>query len=96
MNGAELFGGDDRVAVVEAHAAEFFRFGNAQQAEVAGLAEDLVDRKAPGLFPFLDVRIDLVIDELADGAAQCFVFLGEDHFYCSPANHAGVGTIRTG
>ncbi|MNP32132.1 hypothetical protein D3C76_1252980 [compost metagenome] len=84
MNGAELFGGDDRIAVVQAHAAELFRFGNAQQAQVAGLAKDLVDRKTPGLFPFLYVRIDLVVDELANGATQCFVFLGEDHFYCSP------------
>jgi hypothetical protein len=77
MNGAELFGGDDRVAVVEAHAAEFFRLGNAQQAKVAGLAEDLVDRKA-GLFPFIDVWVDLVFDEVADGAAQFFVFRGEN------------------
>ncbi len=74
MNGAELFGGDNRIAVVEAHAAEFFRFGNPQQTKVAGLAENLVDRKAPGLFPFINVWIDLVFDELADGAAQCFVF----------------------
>ncbi|MNP03673.1 hypothetical protein D3C76_955670 [compost metagenome] len=84
MNGAELFGGDDRVAVVQAHATEFFRFGNAQQAQVASLAKNLVDRKAPGLFPFLDVGIDLVIDELANGATQCVVFLGEDHSCCSP------------
>ena len=84
VNGAELFGGNNRVAVIKAHAAEFFRFGNAQQAEVAGLAEYFVDRKASGLFPFIDVRVDLVFDKLADGAAQCFVFRCEDHFYCSP------------
>ncbi|MNS52672.1 hypothetical protein D3C72_853930 [compost metagenome] len=84
MDGAELFGGDNRIAVVEAHAAEFFRFGNTQQTEVASLAENFVNGKASGLFPFIDVRIDLVLDELADGTAQGFVFRGEDHCYCSP------------
>ncbi|MNY29292.1 hypothetical protein D3C86_1633240 [compost metagenome] len=83
-NGAELFGGDNRIAVVQAHAAEFFRLGNPQQAELAGLAEDLVDRKAPGFLPLVDVRVDFAVDKLADGTAQGFVFLGKDHCCCSP------------
>ncbi|MNG38412.1 hypothetical protein D3C84_1261170 [compost metagenome] len=80
MNGAEFLGGDDRIAVVQAHAAEGSRFGNAQQAQLAGLAENLVDGKTPGFLPFVDVRVDVMFDKLANGAPQCFVFLGEDHF----------------
>lgn len=77
---AEFFGGDDGVAVVQAHAAELLGFGDAQQTEVAGLAQDIVDGEAAGFFPFVDVGVDLTVDEGADGAAQCLVFLGEDHF----------------
>jgi len=87
-NGAEFFGGDDRIAVVQAHAAELFGFGNAQQPEVAGLAQDRVDGKAPGFFPFVHVGVDLAIDEGADGAAQFLMFLGEDHCSCSPVRNA--------
>jgi hypothetical protein len=61
-----------------------FRFADPQQAEVAGLAEDVVDGEAPGFFPFVHMGVDLAVDEGADGAAQFLVFLGEDHFYCSP------------
>src|SRR3990167_3517210 len=80
-DGAELFGGDDRVAVVQAHAAEFLRLGNAQQAQVAGHLEDFVDGEFAGLFPLVDVRVDFLVDKVTDRATQFFVFLGEDHFY---------------
>jgi len=43
-----------------------------------------VNGKTPGFFPFIHVRVDLAVDEGAHGAAQFLVFLGEDHFYCSP------------
>jgi len=43
-------------------------------------AQDIVDWEAAGFFPFVDVGVDLAVDEGADGAAQCLVFLGEDHF----------------
>ncbi len=76
---AEFLGGDDRVAVVQAHAAELLRLGDAQQAEFAGLAEDLVDREAAVLFPLVDVGVDFPLDEAANGAAEFLVFLGEDH-----------------
>ncbi|MNR27911.1 hypothetical protein D3C85_1452070 [compost metagenome] len=88
MDGAELFGGDYRIAVVEAHAAEFLRLGDTQQAQVAGFLENLVDREAAVLFPLLDMRVDFLVDKVTDCAAQLFVFLGEDHC-CAPVGGAG-------
>ena len=44
-DGAERFRNDDRIGVVEAHAAVFDRLVNAEKAEVAELLEQLVDRK---------------------------------------------------
>ena len=71
---AEFLGGDDRVAVVQAHAAELLR-RRCPAAEFAGLAEDLVDREAAVLFPLVDVGVDFPLDEAANGAAEFLVFL---------------------
>ena len=88
-DGAELLGSDDRVAVVQTHAAEFLRLGDAQQAEVAGFLENIVDREAAVLFPLFDVRVDFLVDKVTDRAAQLFVFLGEDHVLFSEGLQAG-------
>src|SRR5690606_1717210 len=86
VDGAEFFGGDDGVAVVQAHAAEFFRLGDAQQAQVAGLLEELAHREATVLLPLVNVGVDLLVDEVPDGAAQFVVFLSEVHCCCPSSN----------
>ena len=45
--------------------------------------ENFVDREATVLFPFVDVRVDFLLDEILDRAAQFFVFLGKDHLWFS-------------
>jgi len=55
----------------------------AEQAQRAGLLEVLVDGEAAFLLPLVDVGIDLLVDEVAHGAAEFFVFLGEDHLLFS-------------
>jgi hypothetical protein len=36
------------------------------------------------------VWVDFLVDKVTDRAAQLFVFLGEDHFYCSPQIIVGL------
>src|SRR5690606_41596391 len=54
----------------------------AQQAQIACLLEQLAHREAAVFFPFFDVRVDLFLDEILDGAALLFVFLSELHCCC--------------
>src|SRR5690606_31051895 len=83
VGGAELFRRDDGVAVVQAHAAEFLRLGDAQQTQVAGFLEDFAHGEAAVLLPLFDVGVDLLIDEVLDRATQFFVFLSEVHCSCA-------------
>ena len=53
----------------------------AEQPELAGLLEQLVRGKRAGALPAVDVRIDLLVDKLADGAAQLEMFFGEAHVH---------------
>ena len=61
-----LFGRDDGVVAIEAlgDAAIGFRVAHAQEAEVGGLAIEVV-RELALLFPFIDKGHDLAVDELA-------------------------------
>ncbi len=76
---AERLGHHHRVAVVEGRAAIAFRPGEPEQAELAEPAEHFVRREDPGFLPFVHVRVQFLLDEALDGAAQFLVFLGQLH-----------------
>ncbi len=105
MDVAEFLGHHQGVGVVEPHAAEFGGLVDAEQAGAAQLLEDLVGWEDAVLFPLVDVRIDVLVDDRAQGAADLGVFLGELHT-CSlssgtaglrPAqNHERAGGPRSG
>jgi len=48
-----------------------------QQPEFAEFAEHLVRGKYARFFPLVDVRVQLLLDEALDGAAQFLVFVSE-------------------
>jgi hypothetical protein len=72
---AQRLGQRHRVRVVEAGAAVGLGLVEAQQAEVAELLEDLVRGKGLGRLPLVDVRIDLLVDEAAQGLLDLEVFV---------------------
>jgi hypothetical protein len=76
---AQLLGHHHGVGVVEAHAAVFRGLVDAEQAGVAQLLEDFVRREDAVLLPLVDVRIDVLVDDGAQGAADLGVFRGELH-----------------
>src|SRR5262249_24713925 len=77
--GAELLDDHRLVRVVEAHAAELLGLVDAEQAERAHLLEDVVQRHEAGVLPRLGVRVDLLVEEVADRAAQLVVLFGQAH-----------------
>jgi len=79
MNGAKGFRPDSAVAVVEAEAAKFNRLADAEEPGLAGLLEQFVARELLDILPFLDVGIDLGIDEAPQGATQFLVFGAKKH-----------------
>ena len=70
---------DDRVAVVEAGAADRLGLGQPEQAQVAELPEHLVRRIDAGVLPFVDVRVEFLAAEPLDRAPQFLVFVREEH-----------------
>jgi hypothetical protein len=46
------------------------RLVDAEQAEPAGLLEHLVGGERAGALPLVDVRVDLLLHEIADGSAK--------------------------
>ena len=76
-DGAELLSHHQRVGIVEARAAELDRLVQPEEAEAAHLLEQLMRRKDVGLLPCIDMRVDLVGDELLQGAADVVVVGGE-------------------
>jgi hypothetical protein len=67
---AELLRDDHLIRVIEAHAAEGLGLVDAEQPEPARLLEHVMRGERAGLLPGIDVRVDLLVDELANGAAQ--------------------------
>ena len=57
----------------------FGRLVDAQEAGIAQLLEDLVGGEDAVLFPFVDMRIDVLVDDGTQRAADLGVFLGELH-----------------
>jgi hypothetical protein len=76
---AQLLGHHHGVGIVEAHAAVFRGLVDAQQTGIAQLLEDLVGGEDAVLFPFVDVRVDVLVDDGAQRAADLGVFRGELH-----------------
>ena len=76
---AEGLAVDGGEGVVEAEAAELLGLGDAEEAGLAHLAEDLMGGEGRVVLPFVDIRIDLGVDEADEGAAKLFVLRGELH-----------------
>ena len=96
MDVAQLLRHHHGVGIIEPHAAELDRLVDAEQAGGAELLEDLVGREDAVLLPLVDVRIDVLVDDRPQRAADLVVFLGELHqafpilfFLLSPARGRG-------
>ena len=81
---AQLLSHHHGVGIVEPHAAVFDWLVDAEQAGIAQLLEDLVGGKDAVLLPLVDVRIDVLVDDRPQGAADLVVLLGELHLSGSP------------
>ncbi len=76
---AERLSDNRRVGEVEAEAAIRLVIFYAENAKRAQLLEHFMRRKFFRLLPFLDERIDLILDEAGDGVAKLFVLFRELH-----------------
>jgi hypothetical protein len=76
---AQRLGHRHGIGIVEARAAKGLRLGEAQQTQVAKLLEHLMGGKDLGGFPFIDVGVDLGVDEALEGLLDLEVFVGELH-----------------
>ena len=66
-----------------------------EAAEVAEAFEDLVRGESLGRLPFVDVRVDLFVDEALQRALDFFVFVGQVH-QVSPCLEIRRGPRRIG
>jgi len=82
---AERLGKGQLVAVVESHAAIFLRLVDAEKSGIAEFLEQLVGGKYFGRFPFVDMGIDLGVDEFLQRALQFQMFLLVEHDCPFPA-----------
>ena len=92
---SHLLGQHDRGEVVAALAAVLRRVAQAQEAELAEPPEDLVGEGL--LLPLLEVRLDLLLQELADVQPQLLVGVGEVHrlgVYAGNGRRSAYGMIR--
>jgi hypothetical protein len=76
---AQRLGHRHGIGIVEAGASEGLRLGEAQQAQVAELLEHLMGGKDFGGFPFIDVGVDLGVDEALEGLLDLEVFVRVVH-----------------
>jgi hypothetical protein len=76
---AQRFGHRHRIRVVESGAAIFLRLGEAEQAEFAQALEHLVRGENLRRLPFIDVGVDLVVDEALERLLDFQVFVGVVH-----------------
>ena len=67
------------IGVVEPHAPVLGGLVDAEIALLAHLLEQVVGGEDAGRLPFIDVRVDLRVDELLDVATDAVVLLGELH-----------------
>ena len=84
LDGAQLLRHDHGVGVVEPHAAILDRLVDAEQACVAEPLEHFVRGKDSVFLPLRDVRVDILVDDCPQGAADLGMFLGELHVSDSP------------
>ncbi len=76
---AQPLGHGHGVGIVETGAAEGFRFGQSEQAQVAELLENLMSGENFGGLPLIDVGVDLRVDETLEGFLDFEVFVGVVH-----------------
>jgi hypothetical protein len=79
VGAAELLVDDRLVRVVETHTAVGLGLVDAEEAQGRHLLEDLLGGQGARGFPLVDVGVDLLADEVADGAPQLLVLVGEAH-----------------
>ena len=90
----QLLDEDEAGGEVAARAAPALGEVEAEEAELAAAAEDVV-REETGVLPLVDVRSKLLVDEATDGVAQLVVLLGVDRV-AAQGPHSGVSRPRPG
>ncbi len=65
-----------RVGIIQSHAAVFEWLVDPKQAELAHFSEHLMGGEDLGLLPFIDMRVDLGIDEFLQCVLQCQMLRG--------------------
>ncbi len=79
MDVAQRLGHQHAVGIVQSRAAVFLGLGQPQQPQIAQPLEHLVGGKDLGGFPFIDVRVDVLVDVALERLADFFVLVGELH-----------------
>ena len=85
IDARELLDGDYVFDIAEARAAVMFREDDSQQVEIGQLGNEFRG-KLRGFVPFHHVRSDFRLREIAHGALQLLLFVGEGKV------HLGLGT----
>ena len=89
---AQLLHEDEAAGEVATGAAPALVVVEAEEAELAAPAEDVVGEE-PGVLPLVDVGAELLVDEAADRIAQLVVLGGEDGIAIGPLC-PGTGLAR--
>ena len=84
---AQRLGHGHRVGIVEPGAAVLLGLGQAQQAQLAQPLEHLVRGEDLRGLPFVDVRIDLLVDEALERLLDLEVFVGVVALFVSCIRH---------
>ena len=83
IDARELLDGDGVFDITESGAAVSFRKDDAEQAEIGQLGQQLRG-KLRGFIPFHDVRSDFRLREIAHGALELLLFVGEGEVHAGP------------
>ena len=86
IDARQLLDGDGVFDIAEAGAAVSFREDDAQQAEIGQLGNDF-GGKLRGLVPFHNVRSEFRLREIAHGALELLLFVGEGEVHAGPRVH---------
>ena len=89
----KFFGHNHGIGEVEAETAANRIIFDAEQTELAEFAEHLVSGKLLGLFPFVDMRVDLRLDKSGDGLAQLPMLFRQLHAFLLARNCRIVSSI---
>ena len=92
IDARELLDGDGVFDVAESRAAVRFREDDAQQAEIGQLGNDF-EGKVRGFVPLHDVRSDFRLGEIAHGALELVLLVGEGEVHAGPQERVSHAQI---